>query len=79
MPKNKKITKSSANKADFGEKVMAKIRSGQVKMKPKWLFIAGSLLGLVGLIGLSVSAVFLINIIFFLLRKRWALAFGIDA
>lgn len=70
MPKNKKITRSATDKADLGEKVMAKIRSGQVKMKPKWLFIAGSVLSLAGLIGLSVSAVFLINIVFFLLRKH---------
>ncbi len=70
MPKNKKITRLAADKADLGEKVMAKIRSGQVKMKPKWLFITGSVLSLVGLIGLSVSAVFLINIVFFLLRKH---------
>jgi len=70
MPKSKKITRLSADKADLGEKVMAKIRSGQVKMKPKWLFITGSVLSLAGLIGLSVSAVFLINVVFFLLRKH---------
>ena len=70
MPKSKKITRSAVDKADFEEKVMAKIRSGQVKMKPKWLFITGSVLSLAGLVGLSVSAVFLINIVFFLLRKH---------
>ena len=39
-------------------------------MKPRWHFVAGSLIGLFSLAGLGVGAVFLVNIIFFSLRRH---------
>lgn len=50
--------------------VMAKIKTEQIKMRPKWYFIVGSFLMTVGLVGLSVGAVFLTNLVFFLVRKQ---------
>lgn len=69
MSETKKITKRQ-NKADFGNEIMAKISSGEISMRPRWYFIAGSLLGISGLIGLSIGVVYLTNIMFFLLRKH---------
>ncbi len=39
-------------------------------MKPRWYFVAGSFIGFAGLIGLAIAAIFLVNIVFFLVRKR---------
>ncbi len=49
---------------------MQKIKSGNVVMKPKWIFVAGSILTTIGLIGISISSVFLLNLTMFLIRKR---------
>lgn len=57
-------------KPDLEKEVMDKVMSGQLAMKPKWFFAAGSILSLAGLVGLSISAVFLTNIIIFLVRKH---------
>lgn len=51
-------------------KVMTQISSGQIRMKPRWYFIAGSLLTSLGLIGLNVSAIFMLNLSLFLLRQH---------
>ena len=64
------MTPKRAIKPNFEKEIMAKVKSGQVTMKPKWFFVAGSILSLIGLAGLSISAVFLINIIVFLLKKH---------
>lgn len=58
---------------------MEKITSGQVVMKPRWYFLAGSILSVISLVGITVSAVFLTNLMFFLLRShgpmgQWRLA-----
>lgn len=55
---------------DFEKEVMAKVESNQIVMRPKWYFVIGSLLSLVGLVGLTIGAVFLGNITFFLLRSH---------
>lgn len=52
------------------ETVMEKIRSGKVSMKPRWYFIAGSLLMSLGVLGISIGAIFLTNISIFLLRQH---------
>lgn len=49
---------------------MEKIASGHVRMKPKWFFVAGSLLTGMGLAGLTVSAIFLVNLTIFLIRRQ---------
>ena len=49
---------------------MSKIVSGQIAMKPRWYFVTGSILVLLGLIGTSIGAIFLLNITLFLLRRH---------
>lgn len=49
---------------------MQEINSGKVTMKPKWYFVAGSVFMTMGLIGLSISSVFMFNLTMFLIRKR---------
>ena len=49
---------------------MEKIKTQKVRMLPKWYFIAGSVLSLTGLIGLSVSAMFFLNLTLFFIRKQ---------
>lgn len=73
MPKIKKMNKKQT-KNTIEKTVMEKIMSGKIVMKPRWYFILGSTLTLLGLVGVSVGAIFLINLLFFLLRKR---GFGI--
>lgn len=51
-------------------KVMAKVNSGQISMKPKWYFALGSVLLVCGLAGLMAGGVFLTNVTLFLLRKH---------
>lgn len=50
--------------------VMSQIMNGEISMKPRWYFIVGSLLMSTGLIGLSIGAIFLLNLSFFLLRQH---------
>ncbi len=49
---------------------MAKVKSNEISMKPRWYFVLGSLLVMVGLVGLSIGAIFLTNITLFLLRQH---------
>lgn len=69
MSENKKITTKSKN-INFEEKIMGKVMSKKVIMKPKMYFVLGSILSILGLIGLSIGAVFLTNITLFLFRRR---------
>lgn len=59
---SKKVTKP----IDLEKKLMAKITAGELVMKPRWYFIAGSVVMLLSLIGLSITAIFLLNICLFL-------------
>jgi hypothetical protein len=70
MSKNKIIKTAGPRKVNLEKEVMAKISKDRITMKPKWYFVAGSMLMIVGLVGLSVAAVFLTNLTLFLLRKR---------
>ncbi len=49
---------------------MSRVTSGEIAMKPKWYFVAGSVFMLFGTIAAAVAAVFLINLTIFLLRKQ---------
>lgn len=53
---------------DFEKTIMAKVKSNEISMKPRWYFVVGSTLAFAGLVGLSIGAVFLTNITLFLLR-----------
>jgi len=61
---------SNKNIENLENRIMAKVISGEVKMKPKLYFLVGSTLSFVGLIGLLIGAVFFTNLTFFLLRKQ---------
>lgn len=70
MSKNKKIIPARQKKTNFEKEVMSKIKKGEITMKPKWYFVVGSLITGAGLVGVSIGAIFLLNLTLFLLRKR---------
>ena len=49
---------------------MAKIKSGQIAMKPRWYFVLGAVLSIVGLVSFGIVATFLTNLTMFLLRQH---------
>lgn len=53
---------------------MAKVKSRQITMKPRWYFAAGSILMIAGLTALSVGAIFLTNLTLFTLRRHGPMA-----
>lgn len=65
-----KIINKKQSIVDLENAVMEKIRMEEIKMKPKWLFVLGSLVTFIGLISLTIGAVFLVNLTTFLIRKR---------
>lgn len=60
----------SKNKINITNRVMKKIKSGQIAMKPKWYFLLGSFSLFVFLFGLSILSVFLISLITFSLKTH---------
>jgi len=50
-------------------KVMEKVLSGEIKMKPKWYFVLGSFFSIAGLTGLFISTAFLFNLFIFTIRR----------
>ncbi len=58
------------NTAELEKEIMNKISSGEIKMKPRLYFIAGSVIGLFSLVGISFGLIFLFNLIIFLLRRH---------
>lgn len=64
MPKTNKVT------IDLEKLIMTQVREGKINMKPKWYFALGSIMAVVGLAGLTIVAVFLLNITFFLLKPH---------
>lgn len=65
MPKAPKI-----NTADFELDVMNKIKSGRIVMKPRWYFVMGTVLSLVGLVSSGIVAIFLTHLTIFLLKQH---------
>ena len=55
---------------DFEKSIMTKVKSNEISMKPRWYFVFGSFFMVFGLAGLSIIAVYLTNLIFFLLREH---------
>ena len=60
----------SKHKIDITKKVMLKIKTEQIKMKPKWYFLLGSLSIFVALVGLVIVTIFLISLVTFSLRTH---------
>lgn len=57
-------------KVNLEKQIMEQVKSGRVVMKPKWYFIAGSILSVFSFSVLTIASIFLINIILFLLRPH---------
>jgi hypothetical protein len=51
------------------ENILAKIKSGEVDMKPKWYFVGKTLLNLTGIAVLLMLAVYFLSFILFILRE----------
>jgi len=52
------------------EDVMTKIKSGELKMRPKWYFVVGSVLTFIGLVASIASSVFAVGLFSFILRSN---------
>jgi len=63
-------TKINIKKTNIKKTVMQKIESDQIKMKPKWLFVLGSLFSLLGLVAFSLTGIFFTNLTIFLIKKQ---------
>ena len=57
-------------KINIENKIMDKVLSGEVKMKPKWYFILGSVISYIGLTGSIIGAIFFTNLTIFLIKKK---------
>jgi hypothetical protein len=55
---------------NFEKLIMDKVKSKEIVMKPRWYFVLGSVVMIFSLVAATISSIFLINLIFFLLRKH---------
>jgi hypothetical protein len=60
----------SKHKIDLTKSVMSKIKTGQIKMKPKWYFLFGSVFIFFALVSLIIISIFLISLITFSLKSH---------
>ncbi len=60
----------SKSKIDISKSVMSKIEKGQVTMKPRWVFVAGTFALVVGVFGIYLFSGFLVSLISFSLRTH---------
>lgn len=49
---------------------MQKVKLNEIVMKPRWYFILGSLLSVIGLISFSIAAIFLVDLTLFLIKQH---------
>ncbi len=64
---SKQLKKTSIN---LEKNIMDKVKTGAVRMKPRWYFIFGSLALSAGLAGIATVLIFVNNLVFFLLRQH---------
>lgn len=50
---------------------MNQVKENKIKIKPKWYFILGSIFSFLGLLGSIISASFLTNLLFFLIKPHF--------
>jgi hypothetical protein len=55
---------------DIEQSVMAKVRANEIIMKPKWYFVIGMVLTIVGLTASAIASIFVLNLSLFLLRSH---------
>jgi hypothetical protein len=65
MPNTQKMKKSNLEKI-----IMEKVTKNEIIMKPRWYFVVGSALLMVGFVSFSIVAVFSLNLILFLLKEH---------
>ena len=65
---------SKKNKLNIETEIISQIKAGKITMKPRWHFVAGSVMLLSGLMGLSMGIIFLVNLSIFLIRRTGPLA-----
>ena len=53
------MSKKMKPKVTIAETVMDKVKTGQITMKPKWYFVLGSTFMGLGVLGMSIGAIFL--------------------
>ena len=54
----------------MSEGILSQMKSGQIKMKPRWYFLLGSILLGIGFVGLSILLIFLVSLMSFTLRTH---------
>lgn len=60
----------SKEELNIKEQIMGKIKSGEIKIKPKWYFIIGSFASIIGLVGTALVTIFFTNLFLFTLRTN---------
>lgn len=60
----------SKNKLKISDIIMSEIKSGQLKMKPKWYFVLGSILAVLGISALFITSSYLVSLFAFSLRTH---------
>lgn len=61
--------KHNHNHQTLQETLLAKIKEGQVVMRPRWHFVLKAILGFLGIVILAMAALYLISFILFALRE----------
>jgi di/tricarboxylate transporter len=60
--------------SDISKNVMNKINHGELRMRPRFYFVSGSILSFVGLVSCIISSIFLFGLIRFSLRSHGPMA-----
>lgn len=59
---------------NLSNKIMAQIKDGHTKMKPKWYFALGSLSMIIGLVSLFILSTFFVSLVTFSIRSHGPMA-----
>lgn len=60
----------SKKELNISKNVMSEIKNGQIKMKPKWYFVLGSMFAVFGITALFITSSYLVSLIVFSLRTH---------
>jgi len=59
------------SKKNLKNEILKKIKKGEIKMKPRWYFILGSIITFFGFLFSTISAILIFNLILFLFRTHY--------
>lgn len=68
---------SKKKQINIEKEVMSQVKSGKITMKPKWYFVAGSILMFVSITSITVISIFLFNLALFALRPHYGPGAGL--